>query len=129
MTKKNIQCSLAGLGRMTALQAQRRRGFYDITGFGCRRLREYDDIVDLRTARVIGVVGSGMAWVHSVTGFWEDDVVVGLRTASWAWGRGLCCRQCHRLGSGKMAARKGLDSGRQRWCGDSGEDTMRAWRL
>jgi hypothetical protein len=69
MTKKNIQCSLAGLGRMTALQAQRRRGFYDITGFGCRRLREYDDIVDLRTARVIGVVGSGMAWVHSVTGF------------------------------------------------------------
>jgi hypothetical protein len=62
-------------------------------------------------------------------GLWEDDVVVGLRTASWAWGRGLCCRQCHRLGSGKMVARKGLDSGRQRWCGDSGEDTMRAWRL
>jgi hypothetical protein len=62
MTKKNIQCSLAGLGRMTALRAQRRRGFYDIPGSGCRRLGEYDGVVDPRTARVIGVVGSGMAW-------------------------------------------------------------------
>jgi hypothetical protein len=69
MTKQNIQRSLAGLGRMTALKAQRRRGFYDITGSGRRKLGEYDDVVDLRTARVIGVVGSGMAWVHNVMGF------------------------------------------------------------
>jgi hypothetical protein len=34
MTKKNIQCSLAGLGRMTALRAQGRRGFDGVASSG-----------------------------------------------------------------------------------------------
>jgi hypothetical protein len=28
-----------------------------------------------------------------------------------------------------MAVCKGLDRGRKRWCGDSGEDSTMAWRL
>jgi hypothetical protein len=104
MTNINIQCSLACLGRATALQAQGQ----------CR----FDGVVDLETSWGWQHCGPGTAWVNGVTGLGtargaqrralgEDDVVVGLRTASQAWGRRLCGRWCYRLGSGKMAAHKG----------------------
>jgi hypothetical protein len=50
MTKKNIQYSLADLGRTTALQAQEQRGFNGITGSGRCGLGEDD-----------GAAGSGTA--------------------------------------------------------------------
>jgi hypothetical protein len=56
--------------------------------------REFDD-----------VVGSGRR------GHGEVDVVAGSGTASRARGRGLHYRRRHRIGSGKMATRKGLDRG------------------
>jgi hypothetical protein len=83
MTKKNIKCSHAGLGRMMALRAQGQRRF--------------DDIVGSR---------------HHVIG--EDNVLAGSGTMSWAWGWRLRGQRHHRLGSGKMAACKGLDHGRER---------------
>jgi hypothetical protein len=46
MTMKNIQCSLAGLGRMTVLRAQVWHGFGSVAGSGCRGLREDDGVVD-----------------------------------------------------------------------------------
>jgi hypothetical protein len=113
MTKKNIQCSLSGLGRTTALRAQGRRGFEGIAGSRHRRLGEDDNAVDPGTAWVIGVKGSRMAWGAHRHGLGEDNIVVGSRTASRAWGRGLHCQWRHRLGSGKMAAHKGLDRGRE----------------
>jgi hypothetical protein len=62
-------------------------------------------------------------------GLREDDVVAGSGTASRAWGQGMCCRLRHRLGSGKMVARKGLDRGQERLCGGSGVDSTMARRL
>jgi hypothetical protein len=115
MTKENIQCSLAGLGRMTTLQAQGRRRFDGVTGSGRRELREDDGAADPGMARVIGVMGSGMTWGTQRRRLREDNVIAGLGTAAQAWGRGLRCRRCHWLGSGKLAARKGLDRGRERW--------------
>jgi hypothetical protein len=60
MTKKNIQCNLAGLGRTTALRAQGRHGFDSVTGSGRHGLREDDDAVDPGTARLIDVTVWGM---------------------------------------------------------------------
>jgi hypothetical protein len=77
--------------------------------------------VDPGRARVIGVTGSRMARGAQRRGLGEDDVVVGSGTTSRAWGQCLQCRRCHRLGSGKMMARKGLDRGREWRCGGSGE--------
>jgi hypothetical protein len=65
MTKKNIQCSLASLGRMMALRAQGWHGFDGVTGSGTsrgrwrRRLKEGDDAAGLGTPRVDGVMGLG----------------------------------------------------------------------
>jgi hypothetical protein len=77
MTKKNIQCGLADLGRMTALRAQGRRGFNDIMGSRRRGLGEDDDAMGLGMMRVIGVVGSGMVWGAQRHGLGEDDIVAG----------------------------------------------------
>jgi hypothetical protein len=82
MTKKNIQCSLAGLGSTTALRAQGRCGFDGVEGSGCCWLGEDDCTTDLGTAWVVGVVGSRMAWGAQRRGLGEEDVVVGLGTAS-----------------------------------------------
>jgi hypothetical protein len=54
--------------------------------------------------------GSGMPLGAQRRGFGEDDVVACSGTASQAWGWHLRGRRCHRLGSGKMAARKGARS-------------------
>jgi hypothetical protein len=94
MTKKNIQCcSLAGLGTTTALRAQ---GWCGLWGVVC-----------LRMARVDGIASSVTAPGAQRHRLREDNVVVGLRTASRAWGRCLCGRRHHWLRSGKMAAHKG----------------------
>jgi hypothetical protein len=120
---KNIQYSLAGLGRMTALRTQGRHGFDSIAGSGRRRLGEDDGTADPGRAWVIGVTSLGTAWGAQHRGLGEDDIVVGLGTASQAWGQVLHCQWRHRLGSGKMAVRKGLDRGRERWFRGSGEDS------
>jgi hypothetical protein len=78
--------------------------------------------MDLGKAWVSGIVGSGTVRGAQRRGLREDDVVAGSGMASRAWGQGLRCRRCHRLGSGKMVACKGLDHGRERWCRGSGED-------
>jgi hypothetical protein len=59
MTKKNIQCSLASLGRMTALWAQGRRGIDVVMCSGHHGLEEEDDTMDPGMAWVIIIVGSG----------------------------------------------------------------------
>jgi hypothetical protein len=86
MTKKNIHCSLAGLGRTMALQTQGRHEVNDIAGSGRRGLGEDDDAVGLGTAWVIGVVSLGTVRGAQRHGLGEDNVVVGSGTASWAWG-------------------------------------------
>jgi hypothetical protein len=124
MTKKNIQCSHVGLGRTTVLWAKGRRGFDGITGSG--------RTIALRARGRRGSSASrarerrGGAQRH---GLGEVDVVAGLGTASQAQGRGLRGQQHHRLRSGKMVARKGVDRGRERRCKGSGEDSTMAWRL
>jgi hypothetical protein len=50
MTKKNIQCSLAGLGRTMALQPQGRRMFDGVVDFGRRRLGKDDSAMGPGTA-------------------------------------------------------------------------------
>jgi hypothetical protein len=71
-----------------------------------------------------GTVGPGMTWVDNVVGsrtalgaqhrgLREDNIVVGSRTVSQAWGQCLRGRRHHWLGSGKIAARKGA----QPWLG------------
>jgi hypothetical protein len=54
-----------------------------------------------------GVVGSGMASGAQHHSLGEDNIVVGSRMASQAWGWRLHGRRCHRLESGEMASRKG----------------------
>jgi hypothetical protein len=76
MTKKNIQCSLAGLRRTMTLWAQGRHGFYGIVGSRCRGLSEDDDALGPGTAWVIGVGGSGTAQGLQRRGLGEDNVVV-----------------------------------------------------
>jgi hypothetical protein len=61
-----------------------------------------------RTARVDGVVGLGTTPGAHCRGLVEDDIVAGLGMASRAWGWCLRGRRCHRLGSRKMAVRKGV---------------------
>jgi hypothetical protein len=97
MTKKIIQyCSLAGLGRMTALQALGRCGFDGIVGYGAswgrwrRGLGKDDGGVGLGTARFDDVAGSGIVPGAQCHRLGEDDIVAGSRMASWAWGRLLC---------------------------------------
>jgi hypothetical protein len=70
--------------------------------------------VDPGRARAIGVPGSGMMRGAQRRRLREENIVVGLGTASRAWGQGLRYRRHHRLGSGKMVAHKGLDSGQER---------------
>jgi hypothetical protein len=123
MTKKNIQCSLVGMGRMAALRAQGRCGFDGVVSSGRRGLEEDDSAVGPRTAWVNGVTGSGTAWGAQHHGLGEGDVVAGSGMTSWAWGRCLCGRPHHRHSLGKMATRKGFDCGWERWCGGSGEDS------
>jgi hypothetical protein len=65
-------------------------------------LNEDDDVVGPVTVWVNGVVGSGMARGAQHHMLRDDDSVVGSRTASRAWGRRMCGRWHHRLGSGKM---------------------------
>jgi hypothetical protein len=126
MTKKNIQCCLAGLGRMTTLRAQGRRGFDGIMGSERHGIGEDDDAVGPGMAQVIGVVGSRMMRSAQHRELGEDDVVTGLGTASRAWGRGLHGRWRHWLGPGKMAVCKGLNHGREGRCGGFGEDSTMA---
>jgi hypothetical protein len=49
MTKKNIQCSLEGLGRMMALRAQGRHGLDGVVGSRRRGLGEDDIVADSAT--------------------------------------------------------------------------------
>jgi hypothetical protein len=86
MTKKNIQCILVGLGRMTALRAQGQRRFDGVVGFGHHGLREDDRAAGPGTARVIGVTGSGTARGAQRRGLREDDVFACLAMTSQAWG-------------------------------------------
>jgi hypothetical protein len=113
MTKKNIQCSVAGLGRTKALRAQGRHWFDGVTSSGTsqgrrhHRLEEDGSVVGPGTARVDGIVGSGTTWGAHRHELGKDDGVAGLGMASQAWGRRLRGRWRHRLGSGKMTAHKG----------------------
>jgi hypothetical protein len=52
MTKKNIQCSLAGLVKMTELWARGWCGFDGVVGFGCHEFGEDDGATGLGTMRV-----------------------------------------------------------------------------
>jgi hypothetical protein len=71
-----------------------------------RGLGEDDGATGLETAQADGVVGSRTVWGAQHHGFKEDNIVAGLGIASQAWGRRLRGRWRHRLGSGKMVARK-----------------------
>jgi hypothetical protein len=83
MTMKNIQCSLAGLGRTAALQDQGRHGFDGVTTSGHCGIREDS-----------GPTGPGMAWVISVMGSGNGAGC----TMLWAQGG---CHYCG-LGNGVM---------------------------
>jgi hypothetical protein len=87
-------------------------------------LREDDSAAGPGMAWAIGNVGSGMVWGVQHRGISKDDVVACSRMTSRAWGQGLHGQRHQWLGSGKMAARKGLHHGRERRCGGSGEDSM-----
>jgi hypothetical protein len=90
MTKKNIQCSLAGSGRMMALRALGWHGYVGIMDSGTSRGRRRR-----RHVEEDGVVGSGIAWGAQRHRIREDDIVAGSGTTSHAWGRCLCGRRCH----------------------------------
>jgi hypothetical protein len=111
------------------LRAQEWREFDGVAGSGHHGLGEDDGIAELGRVWVVGYVGSRIEQGAQRCRLREDDVVAGSGIASWAWARGLHCRWRHRLRSGKMVARKGLDHGRQRRCRGSREDTTMAWRL
>jgi hypothetical protein len=89
MTKKNIQCSLAGLGRTTMLWAQGRHEFDGVVGSVCRGLKKDDSTVGPGTAWVLGTVCSRMVRGVQHHGLGKDDVVACSRTMSRAWGQGL----------------------------------------
>jgi hypothetical protein len=95
------------------LRAQEWRRFDGVVGSGHHGPGEDDGIADPGRVWVVGYVGSGIEQGAQRCSLREDDVVAGSGIALWAWGRGLHCRWRHRLGSGKMVARKGLDHGRQ----------------
>jgi hypothetical protein len=82
MTKKNIQCSLAGLEKMAALRAQGRHGFDDITSSRCCELGEDDGTASPEMAWVIGVTGSRIVRGAQRHGPREDDIVMGSGTVS-----------------------------------------------
>jgi hypothetical protein len=119
MIKKNIQyCSLAGLGRMTALLAQGQCGFDSVVGSRAsrrrwrRRLREDDGVAGLGTAWVNGVVGSGrptLLWAQLRSrGLGDGACVVDGITGS---------------GQGRWWHVKELNRGRERRRGGSGENS------
>jgi hypothetical protein len=110
---ENIQCSLAGLRRMTALLAQGRHGFD-------------------------GVTGSRTSWGWQRRGLREDDSVRKawgcIGSQAQGGGRGLRDGTCvvvgvTVLGQWRWRRKKGLDCGREWWCRGSGEDSTMAWRL
>jgi hypothetical protein len=84
---------------------------------------------DLWRALVVSITGSGMVRGAQGCGLGEDDVIAGPGMASRAWGRGLRCWRCHQLRSGMMAAHKGLNRGREWWCGGFHEDSTTAQSL
>jgi hypothetical protein len=77
----------------------------------CRRLGEDDGAMGPGKAWVIGVASSRTTQGAQHRGLGEDDVVAGSGMASRVWGQGLRGERHHRLGSGNMAACKGLDCG------------------
>jgi hypothetical protein len=95
MTKKNIQCTLVGLGRMTALRAQGWREFDSISSSGCRGLWEDDDVMGPGRAWVISIMGLRTVRAAQHHGLREDIVVAGSGTTMRAWGRRLCGRRHH----------------------------------
>jgi hypothetical protein len=97
MTKKNIQCSLAGLGRMKALLAQRRCGFDSIVGSGRMTM--------LRAWRWHGLTASRareQRGVHSVVGSGRTTLLQV---------RERCCG----LGDGAYMVDGVTGSGQRRW--------------
>jgi hypothetical protein len=86
------------------------RGIDDVPGSrtSCSQwrpgLREDDSAVGPGMAWLGSIAGLGTAWGAQRHGLGEDNIFVGSRTASQAWG------WHHRLGSGKMATRKGARS-------------------
>jgi hypothetical protein len=97
MTKKNIQCSLAGLGRMKALLAQQRCGFDSIVGSGRMTM--------LRAWRWHGLTASRareQRGVHSVVGSGRTTLLQV---------RERCCG----LGDGAYMVDGVTGSGRRRW--------------
>jgi hypothetical protein len=96
-----------------ALWAQGQWGFDGVTGSGMSRgrrrcgLRVDDGTAGPGTARVNGVVGSGMAHDAQCREIGEENVVAGLRMASRALGWCRHGRRCHRLGSGSWRRVKG----------------------
>jgi hypothetical protein len=80
---------------------------------GRRRCRPGD-------GEVHGVTGLGTTPGAQRHGLGEDDIVAGSETVPWDWGRRLCGRQRHMLGSGKMTVHKEARS----W---SGMMTRRLW--
>jgi hypothetical protein len=75
MTNKNIQCSLAVMGRTMELRAQGWRGIDGVAGYRYCGLREDDDATE-----------PGMVWGAQCHGLGEDDIVASLEMASQAWG-------------------------------------------
>jgi hypothetical protein len=70
MTKKNIQCIITGLGRMTALWAQGWHGIDGVASSRCHELGEDDGAADRGMARVTAVVGSGTTQGAQHRGLW-----------------------------------------------------------
>jgi hypothetical protein len=85
-------------------------GSMTLWALGRRGLAEDDGAAGPGTAWVDDVTGLGMASGAHRRGLGEDNVVASSGTASRAWGRCLQGRRHHRLGLGKMAARKGARS-------------------
>jgi hypothetical protein len=98
------------------LQAQGQHGFDGVAGSGCRGLGEDDGVAGQGTVRVDGVVGLRTVQGAQHRGLREEHVVAGSGTALRAWGRRLCGRRRHWLGSENMVARKGHNLGREHWC-------------
>jgi hypothetical protein len=95
------------------------RGIDDVPGSrtSCSQWRpglgEDDSAAGLGMARLGSIAGLGTAWGAQRHGLGEDNIFAGSRTTSQAW------RWHHRLGSGKMAMRKGA----RPWTGTT------AWRF
>jgi hypothetical protein len=139
MTKKNIQYSLVGLGRMTALRVQGRRGFDGIVGSRCLELRQDDDAVDRGWHRSLALQAREWCGVHSVAGSgrttllrsWERHRALGDEACVVDSGTSSGRGRWRRIRASTTVGNDGAEApGRTRWwCRCFREDSMMAWSL